>query len=602
MAGARGIRAGRAYVELGVNNRLSSGLRRASAQLKAFGAGVRSIGMQVAMAGAVMAAPFILATRQFAKMGDEVDKISKRTGVSAEALSELGFAAEQAGANMPALEKGIRTMQRSINDLGRDLSTQVDAFTDLGLTMKDLDGLSPEDQFKRIADAISKLDDPTKKAALALMIFGRAGTQLLPMMNLGIAGMEAYQDQARALGLTISTDAAGAAAVFTDQMNVVKKVLKTVAFEIGSALVPGLGKTNDKIIEITVSIRNWIKDNKAFIVSAFKLTAVVIGIGAALVIIGTSIIFVGFVLQGLAAIIGLFASAFGAVLTVITALFTPLGAMIALVAGLGGAMLHSAGVFKGVWEFLKNGFAALGKIIKMTFGGMADALAAGDLALAAQIGVAGMKLAWIKGTNELKMVWSGFVVGLAQVWEEFAFGFETVWKKTMEFSAGVTTRFLRWLSDQFKGTKAGAWINLFAQISGAATVGLTPTRSTDLSTRLMSKGGEQAADRYRKEADELDRLLALLNKAKAARDAAGGFELNLPDMPEFEDFSLELSDAISKSMNQFVTRGTFNARAILGLEVGGENFQKQTADNTKSIEQNTRDLEQWLREGSITFA
>jgi hypothetical protein len=44
--------------------------------------------------------------------------MSKRTGVSVEALSELGFAAEQSGADLATLEAGLRRMSRVIKDGG----------------------------------------------------------------------------------------------------------------------------------------------------------------------------------------------------------------------------------------------------------------------------------------------------------------------------------------------------------------------------------------------------------------------------------------------------------------------------------------------------
>jgi len=57
-------------------------------------------------------------------------------------------------------------MQRSIYDAGRGLSTQTDALADLGLTFKDLDGLSPEAQFKlllnRMANGIDKIECNTR--------------------------------------------------------------------------------------------------------------------------------------------------------------------------------------------------------------------------------------------------------------------------------------------------------------------------------------------------------------------------------------------------------------------------------------------------------
>ena len=51
MADTRGIRAGRAFVELGVSDKLSAGLKAAQKRLEAFGAGLRSIGTKMAGIG-----------------------------------------------------------------------------------------------------------------------------------------------------------------------------------------------------------------------------------------------------------------------------------------------------------------------------------------------------------------------------------------------------------------------------------------------------------------------------------------------------------------------------------------------------------------------
>ena len=54
--GASGIKAGAAYIELGVRNKMSQGLRDAQKRMELFGERVREIGSSVAMAGAAMAA------------------------------------------------------------------------------------------------------------------------------------------------------------------------------------------------------------------------------------------------------------------------------------------------------------------------------------------------------------------------------------------------------------------------------------------------------------------------------------------------------------------------------------------------------------------
>ena len=91
MAGAGGIRAGRSFIEMWLNDsRVVRGLKILSAKLKAFGASVTALGLKFMMLGAGIALPLILAIRQFATMGDAIHKLSARTGIGAKELSELG--------------------------------------------------------------------------------------------------------------------------------------------------------------------------------------------------------------------------------------------------------------------------------------------------------------------------------------------------------------------------------------------------------------------------------------------------------------------------------------------------------------------------------
>ncbi|MBT3277754.1 MAG: hypothetical protein HN370_00060, partial [Phycisphaerales bacterium] len=151
MASTKGIRAGKAFVEVSADNTpLVRGLKAAQYKLRRFSATVGATGRRMVTASAAMAAPLVLAAKMFSSMGDEVAKMSKRTGVSVETLSELRYVASQTGTEFGTLENGLRKMQRSIYDAGRGLSTQTEAFADLGLEFKDLDGLLPEAQFKKL--------------------------------------------------------------------------------------------------------------------------------------------------------------------------------------------------------------------------------------------------------------------------------------------------------------------------------------------------------------------------------------------------------------------------------------------------------------------
>src|SRR5689334_9556301 len=107
MAGRGEIRAGKAFVELSLKDNLTKGLKNASQKLKDFGGGVATVGAGVAALGTGIVAPLLAAASRFADVGSALNDMSARTGVSAQALTELGHAADMTGATMEGVEKGI---------------------------------------------------------------------------------------------------------------------------------------------------------------------------------------------------------------------------------------------------------------------------------------------------------------------------------------------------------------------------------------------------------------------------------------------------------------------------------------------------------------
>ena len=286
MANTSGIKAGRTYVELGVGDKLPEGLRKAQARLRAFGAGMQRIGSRMMMIGAAAAAPLAAAVKVFSSAGDTLHKMSKRTGMTTEALSELGFAAERSGTDLGSLENGLKRMQRSIYDAGRGLSTATEALADLGLTTAALEGLAPEQQFTKLAGALARVADPSRKAALAMTLFGRSGTELIPMIERGEAGLEELREKARALGLTVSGDTAAAAAKLTDRMADLWATAKRAAMSVGQALGPAIEDLAKWLTDTAVGVRAWIDENRELLVTGAKVVAAVTAIGAGLVIAG----------------------------------------------------------------------------------------------------------------------------------------------------------------------------------------------------------------------------------------------------------------------------------------------------------------------------
>jgi len=471
MPQAGAIRAGRAFVELFADDsKLVRGLKRASAKLKAFGESVRNMGLKLAGLGAAIATPLLASTKVFAKMGDDLAKMSARTGFTVETLSELGFAADLSGASMEVLENGIRKMQRTLVDAATGMASAQDALAMLGLTVADLDQLSPEQQFKLIADRLARIEDPTIKAAAAMELFGRSGTQLLPMLAGGAAGIEQLQEQARKLGLTISTEDAKAAEQFSDTLEILWKVLKQGVFTVGSALVPVLSQLAQWVTKVAVSAGEWIKRNKELVVTVLQVAVGIVAAGLALVTLGYVIVGLSKVLAALSLVVtgvGVALKLLGAVLAF---LVSPIGLVITAIVALGAYILYATGAGAKALGWLGERFGSLRDEAVASYQGIADALAAGDIGLAAKILWLTLKMEWTKGINFLEKAWLNFRNFFIKIgydaWHGLLAVVEIVWH-ALEVGWIETTAFLSKTWTQFTGWVTKAWHWCGKQLSKA---------------------------------------------------------------------------------------------------------------------------------------
>jgi len=468
MPQAGAIRAGRAFVELFADDKkLVRGLRRAQKRIKAFGQSIRNLGLKMAGLGTAMLAPLLGAAKAFSFMGDQVAKMAKRTGLSVEALSELKFVASQTGTSIEALETGFRRMQRSIYDAGRGLSTQTDALADLGLKYKDLKGLAPEKQFKLLAEAVSRVEDPTRKAALAQALFGRAGTQLLPMMAKGAAGIEALQKKARRLGLTMSSEDAKAAEDFTDSLDALWKVVKMGVFRVGAALAPGLKQLAETITSVAGKISAWVQANREIIVTVMKVAAAVLAGGIALAALGTIISGLGSALGGLIAVVTTVGIVFKHLAGVIAFLISPIGLVVAAVTALGAYLIVATGAGGKALTWLGKKFSCLKEDALTAYQGIADALAAGDIPLAVKVLWLTIKMEWTRGVNFLEKAWLNFRNffirigydawhGLLALVETIWHGLEVGWIETTAFFSKTWQGFVGFFAKTWERIKSAA--------------------------------------------------------------------------------------------------------------------------------------------------
>jgi len=366
MAGEE-VKAGGAFVEVRVRDRIKEGLQRIAPQLQAFGKATASIGAGLSAAAAGAAAALGATVAQFSEVGDAIDKMAARTGLSTEAVSELTHAAGLSGTNVKSLETGLKKMQDTLAGAKNGIKASAEALDRIGLSAENLIGLEPDKQFAMIADKIAAMEDPSLRTAAAMDIFGKAGTDLIPLMAGGAKGIDEMRQQAKDLGLSMDRETTTAAAKLNDAMGTLVSTAKGLTLQIGAALAPVVTEIADRIFPIIGAVSNWIRQNRSLVVALAGVVAAVGVVGAALTAVGGVAIAASAAITSIGAIAG--------------AVFTPLAGVVA------GVALAIAGLV--VWLYKATGglsfLAPLLEKVKTLFGGLAAIISKGGISALGEV-------------------------------------------------------------------------------------------------------------------------------------------------------------------------------------------------------------------------
>lgn len=195
-------------------------------------------------------------TTDIANQGDAIAKSAANIGISAEALQELTFAAEISGSSMGTLTKTLQFVSKGLND-AREKGTGpfIDGLDQIGVSLDELEGLSPDEIFTKLADSLSRVEDETTKSGAAQNLFSKGAKELLPLINEGAAGINKLRKEFVGMGGGFRDDGAKAAEEFNDAMLRMDTVIDSVKIAVGVELLP-------VIQEIIDEIRVWAQDNR----------------------------------------------------------------------------------------------------------------------------------------------------------------------------------------------------------------------------------------------------------------------------------------------------------------------------------------------------
>ena len=215
-----------AWTAKSIGAKIGGGLATAA---KVGGAAIAAVGAATVAATSAL----LKGAQETAAIGDNIDKMSQKMGLSAEAYQEWDAVMQHAGASIESLRAGMRTLSNAAVSGNK-------AFAALGISEEKVANLSKEDLFAEVITGLQNVEDEQQRTYLAGQLLGRGAVELGALMNMSAEETEEMRKRVHELGGVMSDEAVKASATFADNLQDLKTALGGIKKQITAEFLPGL--------------------------------------------------------------------------------------------------------------------------------------------------------------------------------------------------------------------------------------------------------------------------------------------------------------------------------------------------------------------------
>jgi hypothetical protein len=220
-------------------SKLTGGLKKVGGALAAVGATVGVVG------GAILRG-----ANQVAEMGDRIDKMSQKIGMSRESFQEWDYILSQNGGNIDSLQMGFKTLTTQIGMAGKGTKESIAMFKQLGVSVKDNNGnlRKQDDVFNDTITALQKMGETTERDVIAQKLFGRSFIEVKPLLNQSAEAIDKLRKKANDMGLILSKEDVDNARDFKDTMDTFTRFFQAKFATVMMKLMPEFSKALEDIM------------------------------------------------------------------------------------------------------------------------------------------------------------------------------------------------------------------------------------------------------------------------------------------------------------------------------------------------------------------
>lgn len=182
-------------------------------------------------------------TSQTAQFGDNIDKMSQKMGLSAEAYQEWDAVMQHSGTSMESMKASMKTLANAVE-------TGNEAFEALGLSQEELATMSQQDIFEATIAGLQNVEDTTERTYLAGKLLGKGATELGALLNTSAEDTQAMRDRVHELGGVMSNEAVKASAAFQDQLQDMQTAFTGLSRNLSAEFLPAFTEVMSGLTEI----------------------------------------------------------------------------------------------------------------------------------------------------------------------------------------------------------------------------------------------------------------------------------------------------------------------------------------------------------------
>ena len=277
-----------------------------------------SVGNAIVVIGAIGGALY-KAAKETAEWADQLQTTADQTGIAVEELQRLDYASKFIDVDVNTMTDSMGKMIRSMNQAREGSGQAADAFKRLGVRITDSHGqlLDQQEVFYATVDALGKVKNETERDAAAMEIFGRSARDLNPLIKQGSDRLRELGEEAENLGHVMSSDEIAKAGRLQDALDGLEKTGESLKHSLAMSVIPiltglfdviakipvpvlqtlvVLGTVVVTIVQVVKAIKSLTDTGKTitnffktFDTSTLKTTAIILGVVAALIALGTII-------------------------------------------------------------------------------------------------------------------------------------------------------------------------------------------------------------------------------------------------------------------------------------------------------------------------